>query len=637
MKFLLFDREENYIRNLENVTLAKHSEEINGEDVFELEIAGNTDIKKGYRIVYKSKYGYWNEFIVKEIEKSRTDTLVTRLFCESSFYETLGDFIEDKRPTNSTATGALMVTLEPTRWEVGTVDNLGASSTNFYRISSKEAVQKVAEAWKGEIRTRVIVSGNKITHRYVDLLLKRGNDLGKRFTYTKDLESVTKIIHRDDVITALYGYGKGEEVGDGYGRRINFSEINNGKAYVENLEALSIWGRPNGSTKSHVFGKVEFDDCEDKEELKILTEEKLEEVSKPLITYQANVIDLKAYGFEHEGVELGDTVVVIDKEFKPELRLKARVVKIIRDLLEDDNEIILGNFIPNIVDSWNEQQDYINNFRGKQGVWDRSNIIGDDGTINAQFLNNLVDELNTRMNSQGGYVFLSDDGKGLITTDKPTIEESTMAIQLLGGGFRISNSKLPNGEFDWRTFGDGNGFIADSFIGGLLKGGKVEFDLTNGTLLIGNSPNDYNLYFDGNTLKIMFSNGKTIEEEIAGISSRVATLVADISGWDFDFATEEYVQGELGRELKEYHEHIKFKRNEDDVVGIHLYASNSDNRLEITKDKINFGIADNEDVAYFSNDKLHVTNVEIKEEGSLQLGQFSFVPAKDGSLAFGRF
>ena len=122
-----------------------------------------------------------------------------------------------------------MTALAPTRWEVGTVDDLGINSTNFYRCSSKESVQKVVEIWQGEVRTRVIVSGNKITHRYVDLLSRRGNDLGKRFTYTKDLESITKTVHRDDVITALYGFGKGEEIENdegeatgGYGRRIDF-------------------------------------------------------------------------------------------------------------------------------------------------------------------------------------------------------------------------------------------------------------------------------------------------------------------------------------------------------------------------------------------------------------------------------
>ncbi len=77
-----------------------------------------------------------------------------------------------------------------------------------------------------------------------------------------------------------------------------------------------------------------------------------------------------------------------------------------------------------------------------------------------------------------------------------------MAIQLLGGAFRIANSKLPNGEWNWRTFGDGNGFVADAFIGGLLKGGKVHFDLTNGTLLIGDSVEDYALFWDGSKLNI---------------------------------------------------------------------------------------------------------------------------------------
>lgn len=503
MKLLLFDRGENYIKTLKDVIQVHHSEEINGEDILEITTL-DIDVKKGYRIAYESKLGHWKEFIVKEIEDTHdSEGLEKTLFCESSFYETLGDYIEDKRPYNTTANMALENALLTTRWQVGQVDNLGINNTNFYHISAKEAVQKVAETWQGEIRTRITISGNKITGRYVDLLSKRGHDLGKRFTYTKDLESITRIVHRDDVITALYGFGKGEEVGEGFGRRIDFSDINDGKAYVENNDARLIWGRPDGhGGKAHVFGKVEFDDCEDPEELLQLTTAKLEELSKPLITYEAKVIDLNAYGLDHEGVELGDTVAVIDKEFTPELRLKARVVKIVRDLLEDENTITLGNFIPNIIDSTIEQETYINNFRGKQGVWDRARIIDNDGTINAQYLSNLVDELNSKMNAQGGYVFLSDEGKGLITYDAPNPENATMAIQLLGGAFRIANSKLPNGEFEWRTFGDGNGFVADSFIGGLLQGGNVKFDLTNGTLLIGDNVEDFQLYFDGTTLKI---------------------------------------------------------------------------------------------------------------------------------------
>lgn len=502
MRFVLFDRNEELIGALIDVLKAKHTEEINGEDV--LEITTLSIVEKGQRIAYEDKYGIWHEFIIKGVEESHGDVGIERtVFAESSFYETIGDYVEDKRPYNAPANIALESALLTTRWEVGIVDDLGLNSTNFYHISAKEAVQKVAEIWKGELRTRIEVSGTKIIGRYVDLLERRGADRGKRFTYTKDLDLITKIVHRDDVITALYGYGKGELLETvGYGRRITFADLNDGKAYVENLEAKQIWGRLNpDGTKAHVFGKVEFDDCEDPEELLQLTIAKLEELSQPLISYQVTVVDLKALGFEHEGVELGDTVAVIDKEFQPELRLKARVVKITRDLLEPENTVIvLGNFIPSIVDQWTKQERYINNFRVKQGVWDRSQIIEPDGTINAQYLNNLVATLNAKMNVLGGYVYISDQGDGIITYDRPDPAEATMAIQILGGSFRIANSKGPDGEWQWRTFGDGNGFIADAFIGGVLKGGKVHFDLTNGTLRIGESIDDYTFLWDGTDL-----------------------------------------------------------------------------------------------------------------------------------------
>lgn len=530
MQMLLFDRNEQYMATLKDILLAKHSEELNGENTLEIETLDM--VEKNQRLVYKDKYGYWHEFIIKGIEEFRGDEgIIRRVFAESSFYETWGDYVEDKRPYDTTANIALENALLTSRWQVGIVDDLGINSTNFYHISVKEAVQKVAETWRGEIRTRVEVVGNKIVGRYVDLLVHRGEDRGRRFTYTKDLQNVRKTVHRDDVITALYGYGKGEEILDdegqttgGYGRRIDFADINGGKAYVEDLDALAIWGRLNpDGTRSHVFDKVEFDDCEDPEELLALTIEKLIELSQPLITYEATVTD-------PEGAELGDIVAIIDREFEPELRLKARGIKIVRDLLEEENTTMAwGNYIPSIADSWLEQEQHISNFRAKQAVWDRSQIIGPDGNINAQYLNDLVSEMNRRLNALGGWVYLTEDGKGIITYDDPDPEEATGVIQILGGAFRIANSKTPDGDWDWRTIADGNGMIADAFIGGVLKGGKVHFDLTNGTLLIGESIDRYNLFFDGTDLwiggQVKFTSAGEIVAWISGQQLHIKSAV----------------------------------------------------------------------------------------------------------------
>lgn len=494
MKMILLDRNENWIGNVQGAIIAERQAEINGHDLLLLETL--SELEKGQRIVYQDEQNYWHEYIVREVKKRHDSGLQYSIYCESSFYELLGDYIEDKRPTNTTATAALSIALEPTRWQVGQVDNLGLHSTNFYQISAKEAVSKIAEVWKGEIRTRITVVGNQITGRYVDLKSLIGNDLGKRFSYDKDMHAITKTVARADVITALYGYGRGEEVGDGYGRRLRFGEINDGVDYVENLDAKAIWGRlnPDGS-RSHVFGKEIFDDIEDMVELKAKTEDKLVELSQPMISYTADVLDLKAAGFDHEGVGLGDTCLIIDKEFEPELRISGRVIAVIEDLIGKRKTITLGNYLPIITDSISKQEAFINSFRARSSVWDRSGAFDEDGNLSTNFIDGAIDVLKHQLLSvQSGWY---TDDNGNLVLDATNGESSMM---LSGAGFMIANTKLPNGEWDYRTFGTGDGFTADMIIAGALVGGNVAWNLEDGTLLIGESTEDYQLYFDGTDL-----------------------------------------------------------------------------------------------------------------------------------------
>ena len=81
---LLFDREEKLIGTLKDIITAKHTEEINGENILEI-ITLDTNIEKEYKVLYKSIYGYWNEFIVKGIEEEHTNEGIERtLYCENS-------------------------------------------------------------------------------------------------------------------------------------------------------------------------------------------------------------------------------------------------------------------------------------------------------------------------------------------------------------------------------------------------------------------------------------------------------------------------------------------------------------------------------------------------------------------------
>lgn len=502
MNILLLDRDENLIDYID-IFDPEDEESLNADSTLTFSTFYK-NIEKGYRILYQDRLNEWHEYIIQSIKNKHnsSDDIFLEVYAENSFYETLGDYIEDKRPRNSTATNALSEALATSRWEVGVVENLGLNTTSFYRCSVKDAVQnKIVKVWDGEFSTSIKVEGNKIVSRKVNIYKKRGDDHGKRFVYGKDIHEIEKVVNEEDIITALYGFGKGEEIEEtgGHGRRIDFADINNGKKYVENNAARLKYGRNSDKGKVHVFGKIEFDDITDKRELLAKTKEELEKASTPKITYNATVEDLAKYGFEYEGVKLGDTVTIIDEELG--LRLKARVIKLVKNLDNSSaDKITLGNFVETTNDLFIEAYKKINDFRNKEAIWDSASKKIQDG-IDAEFLNNVIDKINTEINNSGGYVYISKDGKGIITYDKPLDQNPTKAIQLMGGSIRIANKKKSDGTWDWRSFGTGDGFVADEIITGILKGGNVKWNLNDGTFLIGESEDNYLLKFDGNTLK----------------------------------------------------------------------------------------------------------------------------------------
>lgn len=514
MNILLLDRDENLIDYID-IFDPEDEESLNADSTLTFSTFYK-NIEKGYRILYQDRLNEWHEYIIQSIKNKHnsSDDIFLEVYAENSFYETLGDYIEDKRPRNSTATNALSEALATSRWEVGVVENLGLNTTSFYRCSVKDAVQnKIVKVWGGEFSTSIKVEGNKIVSRKVNIYKKRGDDHGKRFVYGKDIHEIEKVVNEEDIITALYGFGKGEEIEEtgGHGRRIDFADINNGKKYVENNAARLKYGRNSDKGKVHVFGKIEFDDITDKRELLAKTKEELEKASTPKITYNATVEDLAKHGFEYEGVRLGDTVTVIDEELG--LRLKARVIKLVKNLDNSSaDKITLGNFVETTSDLFIDAYKKINDFRNKEAIWDSASKKIQDG-IDAEFLNNIIDKINTEINNSGGYVYISKDGKGIITYDKPLDQNPTKAIQLMGGSIRIANKKKSDGTWDWRSFGTGDGFVADEIITGILKGGNVKWNLNDGTFLIGESEDNYLLKFDGSTLK--FGSGTIGENNLS--------------------------------------------------------------------------------------------------------------------------
>ena len=327
--------------------------EVNGENALSITCLAALD--KGDRIVWQDMKGRWRENAVDGVTEERASAgIVYTYYCPTSAQvELSGDYLEDKRPLNATASVAMASALSASRWAVGTVADLGQNGTNFYHTNAWAAIHDVADVWGGELEYEVSVSGSEVTARRVHLRKRVGADTGKRFTYTKDLVSVRREVDEGNVVTALYGYGKAPESTDddgnltgGYERKLTFGDVNDGVNWVGDADALARWGRPDGKGgKAHVFGDVEFEDCEDKAELLRLTKEELAGRAAPTVSYEVDAISLARAGEGFEGADEGDTVLVIDKVYDPPLRVQARITKVEEDqLVEGKSTYTIGNF-----------------------------------------------------------------------------------------------------------------------------------------------------------------------------------------------------------------------------------------------------------------------------------------------------
>lgn len=524
MRVDVYTRHDAFIRSIAGDQLLGfvHTDELNGSD--SVVITTRFRICEGYRLIWRDRLGKVHEHVCQDPQALRSDTgVVYTDTALNSVCELLGDYIDDRRPYGYSFRRALEVCLEPTRWEVGTVDQPGTVSDGltFYHTDCRTALNSILECG-GELETEVDVSAAGTITRKIGIRQHRGETGGhRRFEYGKDLTSVSRTEHWG-AITACYGYGKGVETdAGGYGRKLTFGDINGGKDYVEDADALRAYGRPDSNGGfCHVFGKYENSQCEDASQLKAETQSYLDSHKEPGVTYEAQVIDLVAAGRSWEGVGVGDDVQIVDTCFDPVLRCEGRVSKLVTDLLGDSCEVTLGNVTETLTDIWERQQSQISRIEGKSSNWDVA------ASTPGAYLQQLIDGLNEQFNTMGmSYCFTSFE-QGTIWSSVPLDSDGRptrtggSAIQICSQGFRIASGTKSDGSYDWRTFGTGKGFTADEITAGTLNANLIRAGTIQDTM----GRNSWNLETGQLT-----TNG--IVARNADVSGRITASTGKIGGF----------------------------------------------------------------------------------------------------------
>lgn len=253
----------------------------------------------------------------------------------------------DMRPSNRSIKQVAEQILGYTNaeWRVGYVDpTLPAISGTFYYLSVKDALKQL-QTFGCEIVFKCKIDGNKITDKWIEIYKQIGIFSNKRFVYGSNALEVVRQRDRSQLYTSIIGRGKGEEVGDGYGRRIEFTDIEwkksngnpldkpKGQNWLEYPEMTELYGIPmkNGSKRKRETVLI-LEDIEDPRELLQATYENLVEYSRPLIQFKTSVLG---------GDSIGNTVTIhrSDKNY----HYKTRVFSVKIDRIRNKVECGLGD------------------------------------------------------------------------------------------------------------------------------------------------------------------------------------------------------------------------------------------------------------------------------------------------------
>lgn len=230
-------------------------------------------------------------------------------------------------------------------WRVGYVDpTLPAVSGSFYYLSVKESLKQL-QTLGCEVVFKCNVTGNGITDKWVEIYKQIGIVSNMRFDYGENALEVVRQRDRSKLYTSLIGRGKGEEVGDGYGRRIEFTDIEwkksagdpldkpKGQNWLEYPEMTKLYGIP---TKSGARRKREsvliLEDIEDPKELIKATYEALVDYSRPYIQFKTSVLGSDTIG----------NIVTIHRHDKG-YHYRTRVFSVKLDRLSGKTECGLGD------------------------------------------------------------------------------------------------------------------------------------------------------------------------------------------------------------------------------------------------------------------------------------------------------
>lgn len=391
------------------------------------------------------------------------------------FFDAKDDcFLTDVRPTDKTGQEALDIMTAPNKKYSATSDILKISTAYYQTKNLIEAINgddenSFVNRWGGEI---LYDNFNVVINNRV------GGDYGVKILYGKNIpeDGMEEEVDVSEVVTRIVPKAYNGHMIEGNAPWVDSPIIDKYptvKYGVMTFEDVKM--REDAQEDDEENGVII---CDTQAQLKAALTQKCNEqfdagLDKPTVTISTNMVQLEKTDLyqdvkELEKVSLGDTVHC--NHSKLDIVTDARVVRLKWDCINESvTEVTIGDFQYNYID---EMASTVNRVES---------AIRPDGSVIGQQVQGIINGVKAQMKAQTS-VAKKVSVRAVLMEDTDPDSPNFGAMCLGTMGFQIAGKKTSDGrDWDWTTFGTGQGFIADLIVAGTMLADRIR----GGTLVAG--------------------------------------------------------------------------------------------------------------------------------------------------------
>lgn len=245
-------------------------------------------------------------------------------------------------------------------WVLGECDFENKFSYNFEHENLLSAIYQIPKV----LKKNYIWKFDTKSFPFVLSLKEIDPNFKADIRYKKNMTGVYRDLDSSNIITRIYGLGKGEG-----NNQITISDINNGKPYIEkNTDKYGI--------RESILIDRRFDN---EYSLLAYMENQLDQLANPYISYTVNVLDLYSVDrVKYEQIIVGDLVRVVDRDLDLSTRLPVKSIR--KSFDENIYEVVLENYERNIAGTISDLSNRVN----AESLYERGGINVNDYSKNGK-------------------------------------------------------------------------------------------------------------------------------------------------------------------------------------------------------------------------------------------------------------